>query len=141
MTGRFNLVLKYSRGLGLSVALGTVGGMICGSAILSLCALAGRIQTSGDNYVGFWEWGLLPVGSTYGGPVGAVVGPLAYATIVHTIGFKKSIAPAVIGTIIGGFAGSLVAPLLGLPTGIAGFFVALVVARSRFSRRNKEAAA
>ena len=139
MTGNFKSVLKYLRGLASSAALGTIGGMICGSAIISLCALAGRIGTTGENYVGFWDWGLLLVGSMYGGPVGAVIGPVAYATIVRTIGFRQATVPAVIGTIIGGFAGSLFVPLLGLPTGVAGFFVALLIARLRYLDRTKEA--
>lgn len=139
VTEKFKSVLKYSRGLAFSVALGVIGGMISGSAILSLCALAGRIGTSGDNYVGFWQWGLLLVGSMYGGLVGAVMGPVAYATIVRTIGFKQATAPAMIGTIIGGFTGSLVVPLLGLLTRVGRFFVALMIARLRYSDRNKEA--
>jgi hypothetical protein len=138
VTLEFKSVLKYLRGLAISVALGTIGGVICGSAILSLCALAGRIGTSGENYVGFWNWGLLLVGSMYGGPVGAVMGPVAYATIVRTIGFKQATIPAIIGTIIGGFAGSLISPLLGLPTGVVGFFVALVIARLGYSDRDKK---
>jgi len=129
----------YLRGLAISVLLGFVGGMICGAAILSLCALAGRIQTDGDNYFGYWEWGLLLVGSMYGGPAGAVMGPLAYATIVRTVGFRQATVPATIGTIIGGFAGSLVSPVLGLPTGVVGFFVALLITRLKYSHRNKEA--
>jgi hypothetical protein len=108
--------------------------MICGSVILSLCALAGRIQTTGDNYIGYWEWGLLLIGSMYGGPVGAVVGPIAYVTLVRTIGFRQATAPAATGTILGGFVGSLVSPLLGLPAGVVGFFVALVIARFRHQR-------
>ncbi len=139
MTEKFKSVLRYLRGLAFSVALGTVGGMICGSAILSLCALAGRIGTTGENYVGFWDWGLLLVGSMYGGPVGAVMGPVAYATVVRSTGFRQATVPAMIGTIVGGFAGSLFVPLLGLPTGVAGFFFALVVAKLRYSYRNKEA--
>jgi hypothetical protein len=101
-------------------------------------ALAGRVGTTGENYLGFWHWGLLFVGSMYGGPVGAVMGPVAYATTVRTIGFKRATVPAMIGTIIGGVAGSLIVPLLGLLTGVMGFFVSLLIARLRYFHPNKE---
>jgi hypothetical protein len=100
--GRGRYVMKFARGLALSVLLGIVGGMICGSAILSLCALSGRIQTTGEDYLGFWNYGLLLVGSIYGGPLGAMMGPLAYITLVRNMGFKRAIVPAALGTILAG---------------------------------------
>jgi len=132
--------IRHVRGVFFSVVLGFFGGITCGAAILSLCGLCGRSQTTGAEYVGYWNIGLVLVGAMYGGPLGAIMGPLAYATLVRTIGFKKALVPAIIGTIAGGFAGSLVTPGLGVLTGIAGFFVALLITRykhiDRVSRQN-----
>lgn len=125
--------MKLARRLASSVLFGCVGGMICGSAILSLCALSGRIGTTGDNYIGFWNYGLLLIGSMYGGPLGAIIGPLAYITIVRRTGFKQATGPAALGTILGGYAGSLITPSLGVLTGIAGFFISLLIVRFRFA--------
>ena len=122
-------LLRHSGGLAISVALGALGGMICGAAILSLCGLSGRSRTTGAEYLGYWDIGLVLVGAMYGGPLGAIMGPLAYATVVRTTGFKRVIVPATIGTIGGGFIGSLVTPGLGVPAGLAGFFIALVMIR------------
>jgi hypothetical protein len=129
--GATGAILKHTRGILISIVLGVLGGMICGSAILSLCALSGRIQTTGENYIGYRQWGLLLVGSMYGGPLGAIVGSLAYLTIVRTTGFRRAIGPAVVGTIAGGYSGSLLTPGLGLVAGIFGFFLALIVVRFR----------
>ncbi len=126
--------MTFLRGLALSVLLGFVGGMICGSAILFLCALSGRIQTTGENYVGFWDSGLLLIGSMYGGPLGAIMGPVAYVTILRSTGFRQAIFPAALGTILGGYLGSLFTPVLGVPTGILGFYMSLVIVQLRFSK-------
>jgi hypothetical protein len=141
MTANLSSAMRYLSGMALSFLLGCVGGMICGSAILSLCALAGRIQTTGENYIGFWDWGLFLVGSMYGGSVGAIAGPIAYATVVRAIGFRKATVVGAIGTIVCGLAGSLVSPAFGLPAGVVGFFAALVITRIKYARQNNEAAA
>jgi hypothetical protein len=125
-------LLRHLRGVVLSISLGFLGGIICGAVILSLCGLSGRSGTTGTEYVGYWNIGLVLVGAMYGGPLGAVVGPLAYATLVRTTGFRAAVGPAMMGTIIGGFAGSLVRPLLGIPAGVAGFLVALLIVRYRW---------
>jgi hypothetical protein len=122
-------LLTHIRGLVFSVLLGLFGGIICGATILSLCGLCGRSRTSGANYVGYWNIGMAFVGAMYGGPLGVAVGPLAYVTLVRTLGFKEAIGPAMLGTISGGFLGSLVNPLFGIPTGVAGFFIALLISR------------
>ena len=122
-------ILWHTRGLVISVALGFLGGMICGAVILSLCGLSGRSGTTGCEYFGYWSVGLAGVGAMYGGPLGAIMGPLAYVIIIRKTGFKQAIVPATIGTIAGGFAGSLVIPGLGVPTGIAGFFIALFIVK------------
>jgi hypothetical protein len=129
----FSSNTRYAGGLVLSVVLGFIGGSICGGAILSMCALSGRIQTTGENYVGFWDYGLLLIGSMYGGPLGAILGPVAYVTFARRIGFKQVAIFGAVGTIIGGYAGALIVPALGVPTGLIGFFVALLVARMGYS--------
>ena len=132
----FPSITNYAGGLAFSVVLGFIGGLICGSAILSLCALSGRIQTTGENYIGYWDYGWLLIGSMYGGPLGAILGPVAYVTFARRIGFKQATIFGTVGTIIGGYAGALIVPGLGVPTGIAGFFVALFVARMSYSAKN-----
>ena len=92
-------------------------------------------RSTGENYIGFWNYGLLLVGSMYGGPLGAVMAPLAYITIVRNTGFKQAIVPAALGTILAGYVGSLLTPTLGVPTGLAGFFISLLIVRFRFSNR------
>jgi len=128
---------KYGRlgrdfaGIGLSMLLGVGGGIVCGAIILSICGLLGRSHTTGANYVGYWTYGLLLIGAMYGGPMGLFMGPLGYFTAVRIIGFKRAILPASIGTLIGGIAGALIEPILGVISGTAGFFVALLIARFR----------
>jgi len=139
--------LRHLPGALLSVPLGILGGMFCGAAILSLCLLSGRSQTTGAEYPGYLEHvgdfllGVMTVGAMYGGIVGALMGPLGYVTVVRTTGFKRAILPATIGTIVGGYAGSLAAPLLGIPTGIAGFFIALQFVQYKYSVQLKGTAA
>lgn len=121
--------LKYVRGIALSVVIGFLGGVVCGSVILSLCGLAGRSRTTGTEYLGYWNFGLALVGAMYGGPLGAILGPLGYVAVVREIGFRSARLPAALGTVAGGFAGSLVKPGFGVVTGIVGFFVGLFLAR------------
>jgi hypothetical protein len=128
------LWLKYTRGIVLSVVIGFIGGVVCGAVILSLCGLAGRSRSTGTEYIGYWNFGLALVGAMYGGPLGAILGPLGYVAIVRKIGFRSATLPAAIGTVTGGFAGSLVTPGFGVVTGIVGFFVGLFFARFATSR-------
>jgi hypothetical protein len=69
----------------------------------------------------------------YGAPFGAVVAPFAYATLVQAIGFKRAVLPATLGTLAGGFLGSVLGgPIIAQLTGIVGFFFALLLARIHF---------
>jgi hypothetical protein len=54
------------------------------------------------------------------------------AILVRTIGIRRAIVPATIGTLAGGFAGCVIlgAPF-GVPTGVIGFFAALAWTRTR----------
>ncbi len=121
--------LEYIGGIALSVVIGLLGGIVCGAVILSLCGLAGRSGTTGTEYLGYWNVGLVLVGAMHGGPLGAIVGPLGYVAVVHKTGFRSATFPAAVGTVAAGLAGSLVIPALGVVTGIAGFFVGLLFAR------------
>ena len=121
--------LKHVRGIALSAVIGLLGGVVCGSVILSLCGLAGRSQTTGTEYLGYWSFELALVGGMYGGALGTILGPLGYVAVVREIGFRSATLPAAIGTVAGGFAGSLVTPGLGVVGGIVGFFVGLFFAR------------
>jgi uncharacterized membrane protein len=122
-------IAKHTRGVIFSLALGISGGALCGAAILSFIDLAGRSGTTGEEYVGYWSIGDVWVGFMYGAPLGAIVAPLVYATLVRTIGFRRAIFPATLGTLAGGIGGGLVHPLLSQITGVAGFFIALVMVR------------
>ncbi|MGA9356137.1 MAG: hypothetical protein WBV46_20795, partial [Terriglobales bacterium] len=75
------LWLKYTLGTALSVVIGFIGGVICGAVILSLCGLAGRSMTTGEEYIGYWGYGLALDGAMFGGPLGAILGPLGYVAI------------------------------------------------------------
>ena len=125
--------LRHVRGVLLSIMIGFAGGFFCGAVIFSLCCLAGRSQTGGKEYLGYWSLSAALVGAMYGAPLGLVLGPIGYATIVRKTGFRTAILPAAIGTIAGGFAGSLLIPGLGVLTGIAGFCAGLVFVRYRYS--------
>jgi hypothetical protein len=128
MAPRENYGWKFVKALGgmvLSSFLGIVGGGVCGAIILSFGDLIGRSGDTGEEYVGSWSVSTLWLGWLYGSIFGAFVGLLAYP-LVRSIGFRKAILPAFVGTLVGGFAGSIGAPPLAMLTGIFGFFVALI---------------
>lgn len=122
-------------GMGVSITLGLVGGAICGAVILSFGALLGRSGTTGTEYVGYWDVGLVWVGFLYGGLFGMIVGPIGYATYVRKMGFQIAILPASIGTVVGGCIGAVAAPPVAVITGVLGFFLALVSTKSAIARR------
>jgi hypothetical protein len=121
-------------GLLLSLLMGIVGGGICGTAILIFGGLIGRSSTTGTEYFGYWSADLIWLGVVYGGIFGAFIGPIAYPFLVRKIGFQKSILPAFLGTIGGGFAGAVAAPPIAVLTGICGFFLALIWARMKLAK-------
>jgi hypothetical protein len=123
-----SLLLKAGKlvlGFFVSLLLGIIGGGVCGAAILVLGGLIGRSGSTGDEYLGYSSIDLVRLGLLYGGFFGVFVGPVDYALFVHRIGFRKGLVPAFVGTLVGGFAGALAAPMLAVTTGIFGFFVAL----------------
>ena len=128
-------IAKHVLGLILSIALGFLGGAICGAAILSFGDLIGRTGSTGD-HIGNWSVGDLGVGAMYGAPLGAIVALIAYPILVRTIGIRRAIVPATVGTLAGGFAGCVMmgAPFA-VPTGVIGFFAALVWTRTRIPTR------
>ena len=111
------------------MVLGIVGEAICGAAILSFGALIGRSGTTGEEYFGYWNIAFVWLGVMYGGPLGAFVAAVAYATLVRTIGIRRAIIPATLGTLAGGFVGSLLGPPVAVVNGVMGFFIALIRAR------------
>ena len=52
-----------------------------------------------------WTPSVLRWGFLYGGLIGACVVPLAYLVLLQKIGLKKPFAPALVGTLVGGFLG------------------------------------
>jgi hypothetical protein len=121
---------KHAGGAVLSVVLGIVGGAICGAAILSFGAFIGRSGNTGEDYFGYWNIATVWLGFLYGAPLGAMVAPVGYATLVRTSGIRRAIIPATLGTLAGGFVGSILAPPIAVVTGVVGFFVALILARN-----------
>jgi hypothetical protein len=131
-----SFIVKISKAMGgvfLSLLLGIVGGALCGAAILVFGAFIGRSGTTGTEYFGHWDVAIVPIGLLYGGLFGALLGPLAYALVVRTIGFQKALVPAFVGTIVGGFVGAVGRPPIAALTGICGFFVALFWAKVKLS--------
>jgi len=122
-------VPKHASRAVFSMVLGIVGGAICGAAILSFGALIGRSGTTGEEYFGYWNIAFVWLGVMYGGPLGAFVAAVAYATLVRTIGIRRAIIPATLGTLAGGFVGSLLGPPVAVVNGVMGFFIALIRAR------------
>lgn len=114
---------KLALGFCTSVLLGIAGGSICGAAILSLNVLLGRSGTTGEHF-GDWNWAVAVLGLWYGGFFGAFATPLAYVFLVRKIGFQRALWPAIVGTLIGGFAGAILGPApVAVVTGIVGFFI------------------
>jgi hypothetical protein len=125
-------VCKLSLGLCASVPLGVVGGGVCGAAILSFNVLLGRSGTTGMRF-GDWNPSVAWVGLLYGGFFGVFVTPLAYVFLIRKMGFQKTFWPAVVGTLIGGFAGAVAGPPLAVLTGLSGFFIGVYWATSKIS--------
>ena len=135
MTEQNNFFLKagkLSLGLCTSVLLGIVGGGVCGTAILSFNVLLGQSGTTGDHF-GSWNSSVAWIGFLYGGFFGGFVTPVAYVFLVRKIGFQKAFWPAVVATLIGGFAGAVVGPLQAILGGILGFFIGVYWATFKHS--------
>jgi hypothetical protein len=109
----------------LSIALGVVGGAVCGAAILSFGDLIGRSGSTGSEYVGYWSIDSVWLGFLYGGLLGGLVTPVAYLTMVRNIGFRKAFLPAATGTLLGGAVGAIGSPPTAALAGVAGFFLAI----------------
>ena len=125
------ILWKHVRGVMFSVALGICGGAICGAAILSFGDLIGRTCSTGD-HIGSWNVADLALGAIYGAPLGTIAALIAYAALVRKIGIRQAIIPATVGTLVGGFAGTLILCMpFGIVTGVFGFFAALLRARLR----------
>ena len=134
MTNGSQLRFKVAKGLlgtGLSVLLGIAGGALCGAAILVFGGLVGRSQTTGTEYLGYWNIAEVWLGFLYGGFFGAIVAPIGYVIAVRRIGFRRAMPPAFVGTLAGGCLGALVGPPVAALTGICGFFAGLRLVRTQ----------
>jgi hypothetical protein len=107
-----------------ALALGAMGGAICGAAILAFNRVIGPII--GIEHIRHLDPSILPLAAYHGGLIGIVVAPIGYLVFLRGVGLKKAIFPAFIGTIIGGVIG---APDLGrtIWCGVLGFFLSLGV--------------
>lgn len=114
-----------------SVWIGIFGGAFCGAIILVFGGLIGRSGSTGEEYVGYFDWAEVWLGFLYGGLLGAIVTPIAYAACVRKIGFAKAWIPAIAGTVAGGLVGALAGPPLAVMTGVIGFFGALAWTATR----------
>jgi len=126
-------ISKAIGGTLLSLLLGIAGGGLCGAAILVFGSFIGRNGTTGTEYFGYWNAAEVPLVLFYGGLFGAIVAPIAYGLVVRTIGFKKALGPAFVGTIVAGFGGAIAGPFPAVVTGICGFFSALFWAKAKLS--------
>jgi len=118
-------IFSESSELLLSILLGLFGGSVCGIVILSFNSLIGRSGTTGSEYVGAWDWGIIGIGIMYGSFFGILAAPLGYIIFIRKIGLRKAIFPAAAGTILGGFFGAFYGPSEALYYGCLGFFSAL----------------
>jgi hypothetical protein len=129
---RNSLAVRVGRevlGACLSLLLGIVGGALCGAAILVFNGLIGRSETTGAEYLGYWEVSEVWLGFFYGGFFGAIVAPFGYVVAVRRIGFQKSVWPAFVGTLAGGFLGAFAGPPVAVFAGICGLFVGVCLAK------------
>lgn len=109
----------------LSCLLGLIVGAACGAVILSLGDLVGRSGNTGEEYSGHWNVDTVQLGLLYGGFFGVLVAPVAYILRVHTIGFQRAFAPALVGTLLAGCTGAFVSPPIAAISGISGFFIGI----------------
>ena len=121
--------LKHALGLFYTFVLGAAGGLVCGALILSFGCLIGRSGTTGHEQVGYWDPAVAFIGIFYGGYIGGMLSPLAYAICVAKCGALRSILPAAIGTLTGGILGSIKDPSTAAVASVTGFFLALAIFR------------
>jgi len=108
-----------------SLPFGAIGGAACGIAIFSFASLIGHSGSTGSEYIGAWDWGIIGLGIMYGGFFGLLMGPLGYIIFLRQIGLRKAILPAAVGTIVGGCLGALNHIAAALFYGCIGFFLSL----------------
>jgi hypothetical protein len=106
-----------------ALALGAIGGALCGAIILTIYSLIG--PDIGTEHKGHFEPSLLPLGAIHGGYLGIVVAPIGYLIFLRKVGLKKAIFPAFIGTLVGGGIGAFGGIGMALLAGVLGFFLSL----------------
>ena len=85
-----------------------------------------------------WTPSVLRWGFLYGGLIGAFVVPLAYLVLLQKIGLKKPFAPALVGTLVGGFLGATLGSGWEVLGGILGFLAGLAFVASRMTSASAE---
>lgn len=123
----------------LSIIFGVLGGAACGIIILSFNSLIGKSGTTGAEYRGAWNWGVLGLGIMYGSFFGMLMAPLGYFIFLRKIGLRKGILLAALGTILGGCVGALRGPFEALCYGCLGFFLALGILRVIYAFKDNSA--
>ncbi len=107
-----------------ALALGAIGGALCGAVILTFNFLIA--PPTGTEYVGgYWEPYILALGAIHGGYAGIIVAPIGYLIFLRRVGLKKAIFPALIGTLVGGGIGAFSGFDMALLAGVLGFFLSL----------------
>jgi hypothetical protein len=109
--------------------IGTFGGAVTGATTHALGATLYSLVRPGhsdytlDSYCVFF---VLHSGATMGAMVGFVVVPLSFLTQLRRVGFRRAALPTFFGTLLLGALGAALNPLLGVLTGVAGFFLAFL---------------
>jgi hypothetical protein len=106
-----------------ALALGAIGGALCGAIILTIYSMIG--PDIGTEHKRHLEPSLLPLGAIHGGYLGIVVAPIGYLIFLRKVGLKKAIFPAFIGTLVGGGIGAFGGLGMALLAGVLGFFLVL----------------
>jgi hypothetical protein len=109
-----------------ALALGAIGGALCGAIILTIYSLIGPVMATG--HVRHWDPSILPLAALaayHGGIIGIIIAPIGYLLFLRRIGLKKAIFPASIGTVVGGVIGAFSGLGMALLAGVLGFFLTL----------------
>lgn len=107
------------------LVLGFLGGWLLGFCFLLFGFLIGRSGNigGGKEYFNLIEvLSIFGLAGVYGAPFGGVLFPIGYYTFLKNVPFRLGVRYAMIGTLIGGLLGAIIAPPIAAITGIVGFF-------------------
>jgi hypothetical protein len=108
MAGKFRVGEALTSWL-LGIACGAMVGAAIALIIYGLAYDPADLPPDGFRTV--YEFSAL-LGMLYGGIVGAIVTPFAYAFFIRKIGMLKAFPPATLGALVGGILGLLFPPLI-----------------------------